>query len=482
MMITDGERQLARTGMREAMEHGMSGARVTLNKSVSDTLTMLDGEIDKVSRCADRSLTFCLFAEGRYGTFSTNRLSVDAVRDFVRKACDTVKVMEADGCRTLPPGERLAEDAKTGFETGLWDRAYMDMSDVKRIELARSMTLREKSGAGWSAVSEENEYTDYIDESFQIDSQGFEGQHHETGFSCSSEITVADSGGRRFSSYWWDSSAFLAEIHPESCAETALRRALSAMNPEPLPGGCYRMVVDGNVGAKLLNPIVSALNASGIQQRMSFLCGCLGKKVFSEGFTLTDMAREKGKAGARMYDSEGVATANRHMIRGGVVENYFVNTYMANKTGLKPTVEDISRPVLGCWLSEKLAERIAGGCAERIAGDLVAGKDGGNGGGIRLDCAGKRLTLEDILRGCGDGIYVTDFNGGNCNPVTGDYSFGVSGFRFENGKLGKPFREMLITGNIPELWNSLLAVGDDARECGRWRIPTTAFDGVSFSA
>lgn len=471
MIITDEERHLARTGMREAMEQGMSGARVTLNKSVSDTLTMLDGEIDKVSRCADRSLTFCLFADGRYGTFSTNRLSGSAVRDFVRKACGTVKIMEADRCRTLPGKERLATDAKTGLETGLWDREYMNMSDGKRIELARSMKLREKGGDGWAVVSEENEYTDYIDECFQIDSQGFEGQHFETGFSCSSEVTAADAEGRRFCSYWWDSSAFLSGIHPESCAETALQRALASMNPEPVPGGCYRMVVDGNVGSKLLNPIVSALSASGIQQKMSFLCGCLGKKVFSEGLTFTDMARERGRAGARLFDSEGVATRNLPLIREGVVENYFVNTYMANKTGLEPTVEDISRPVLGRWCSEELTARIAG-CRKGENGVERA----------RLDCGEKRLTLEDILRGCGDGIYVTEFNGGNCNPVTGDYSFGVSGFRFEDGKLGRPFREMLITGNIPDLWNSLLAVGDDARDCGRWRIPTTAFDGVSFSA
>ncbi len=471
MIITDGERLLARTGMQEAMDNGMSGARVTLNKSVSDTLTMLDGEIDKVSRCADRSLTFCLFANGRYGTFSTNRLNDSAVREFVRKACDTVKIMEADKCRTLPAKERLATDAGTGLETGLWDKGYMDMSDTKRIELARSMTLREKGGEGWTMVSEENEYTDYIDETFQIDSQGFEGQHFETGFSCSSEVTVADSEGRRFSSYWWDSSAFLSGIHPESCAETALQRALASMNPQPVSGGCYRMVVDGNVGSKLLNPIVSALSASSIQQKMSFLCGCRGRKVFSEGLTFTDMARERGRAGARLFDLEGVATRNLPLISKGVVENYFVNTYMANKTGLEPTVEDISRPVLGSWCSEEMAARIA--VERRGTRDDAAG---------RLDSDEKRLSLEDILRGCGDGIYVTEFNGGNCNPVTGDYSFGVSGFRFEDGKLGSPFREMLITGNILDLWNSLIAVGDDARDCGRWRIPTTAFDGVSFSA
>ncbi len=465
MIITDDERSLARFGMETALSCGMSGARVTLNKSVSDTCTTLDGEIDKVSRSADRALTFCLFADGRYGTFSTNRLTEDAVRDFVGKACETVLVMEADPCRTLPAPERLAKDAKTGLEAGLWDREYMKMTDSGRIGLARRMTLRERAGKGWSVVSEENEYTDYVDETCQIDSQGFEGQHFETGFSCSSEVTVTDAEGNRFSSYWWDSSAFLSGIDPAGCAETALKRAVASMDPAVIEGGLYRMVVDGNVGSRLLSPVISALNASGIQQKMSFLCDSRGQRMFSEGLSLTDMARERGKAGARLFDSEGVATTNLPLIEDGVVKNYFVNTYMANKTGETPTVEDISRPVLREWAGEKLLEGLAV-CGERAG--LESGK--------------KVLSLEDILRGCGDGIYVTEFNGGNCNPVTGDYSFGVSGFRFRDGKVGRPFREMLITGNILELWNSLLAVGGDARECGRWRLPTTAFDGVSFSA
>ena len=467
MITTDKERSLARFGLERAMQCGMSGARVTLNKSVSDTYTMLDGEIDKVSRSADRSLTFCLFADGRYGTFSTNRLAEDAVRDFVCKACETVLLLEADSCRALPSPERLATDAKTGLETGLWDEKYMGMTDSERIGLARRMTLRERQGKGWSVASEENEYTDYVDETYQIDSQGFEGQHFETGFSCSSEVTVTDAEGRRFSSYWWDSSAFLKGIHPETCAKTALEKALAAMRPKEIPGGSYRMVVDGNVGSRLLSPIISALNASGIQQKMSFLCESRGQRLFSEGLSLTDMARERGKAGARLFDSEGVATTNLPLIENGVVKNYFVNTYMANKTGLEPTVEDISRPVLMSWASESLLEGFAE-VVNTAVPDLESGK--------------KVLSLKDILRGCGDGIYVTEFNGGNCNPVTGDYSFGVSGFRFREGKIGRPFREMLITGNILELWNSLLAVSDDARECGRWRLPTTAFDGVSFSA
>jgi hypothetical protein len=41
---------------------------------------------------------------------------------------------------------------------------------------------------------------------------------------------------------------------------------------------------------------------------------------------------------------------------------------------------------------------------------------------------------------------------------------------------------MLITGNMIELWNSLIAAGTDARESARWQIPTIAFADVSFSA
>jgi len=94
----------------------------------------------------------------------------------------------------------------------------------------------------------------------------------------------------------------------------------------------------------------------------------------------------------------------------------------------------------------------------------------------------KDLSLKDILRRCSSGIYVTGFNGGNCNPATGDFSFGIEGFAFSKGRITHPVREMLITGNMVELWNSLTIVGTDVRPSARWQVPTVAFDNVSFSA
>ena len=126
---------------------------------------------------------------------------------------------------------------------------------------------------------------------------------------------------------------------------------------------------------------------------------------------------------------------------------------MAGKTGFAPTIEDVSRP----WLMPFVK-----GC------ELAESK--------------KDVSLKDILAICGNGIYVTGFNGGNCNPVTGDFSFGIEGFAFSKGKITHPVKEMLITGNMMTLWNSLVAAGNDARTSSRWQIPTLAFENVSFSA
>ena len=213
------------------------------------------------------------------------------------------------------------------------------------------------------------------------------------------------------------------------------------------------MVVDGAVASRLVSPLINALNASAIQQKMSFLEDSVGNQIFSEGLTIMDLARTPGKSGSRMYDSEGVATKNAAIIEKGIVQQYFVSTYMSEKTGFEPTIEDISRPCLMPFIK-----------------------------GAGLSDIEKGVSLKDILKLSGNGIYVTGFNGGNCNPVTGDFSFGIEGFAFSKGKISHPVREMLITGNIVELWNCLIAAGSDTRPSARWQIPTLAFEDVSFSA
>ena len=154
-----------------------------------------------------------------------------------------------------------------------------------------------------------------------------------------------------------------------------------------------------------------------------------------------------GLPGSRYFDDEGVATCERDIIREGVVGNYFISTYYSRKKGIPAT--------------------ISGPSVLKFEGPSVIRKN--------------ELSLPALMEKAGRGILITDFNGGNYNRATGDFSYGVRGFLFEEGRKVHPIREMNVTGNIISLWNNLIAVGDDGRASSKWMIPSLAFEGVDFS-
>ena len=449
-MLDAQEIALAGKCLEMALKMGADKVRITLNKSLMELFGTLNGELDKVSHCLDRSMSVSLFADGRFGSFSTNRLAEDELERFLARSLATVRMLAEDSFRDLPDPGRTAKDAVTGTELGLLDESYSRLTSEERLKRAMDAAVF-KRHEGEDLVSEEGEYSDSIFDSLILDSNGTRCRHTETSFEYGVETTIRDKDGNRFSGYWWDSSPMLCNLDSGSCGETALRRSRAQVGPRRIPGGEYTMVVDSEKAARLVAPVIAALNAYSLQQKNSFLLDTLGERIFPEWLTIMDMPREKGRSGSRLFDSEGVATRETPIIEKGVVNEYFVNTYMSRKMGIAPTVEDATRPVLLPCLNG-------------------AGPDP-----YSLDRNG-------IMRLVGDGILVTGFNGGNTNSSTGDFSFGIEGFLFRDGDIVHPVREMLITGNMKELWNNLTAAGNDSRRCMSKLIPTLAFSNVSFSS
>ena len=90
-------------------------------------------------------------------------------------------------------------------------------------------------------------------------------------------------------------------------------------------------------------------------------------------------------------------------------------------------------------------------------------------------------TRERLGEGLGLAILVTDFNGGNCDPVTGNFSYGIEGFLIEDGQIVQPLSGMNVTGNILDVWQRLSHVADDADPWETELIPTLTFEDVAFS-
>lgn len=446
-MISEQERELALHCVKFAQENGAQKTRVTLNKTRMDIVSTLDGEVDKVTACLDRSVTLSLFVDGRFGSFSTNDLETSRIEGFIAKAILMVRNLESDRFRDLPPKERCYKDAVGGDELKLYDHSYDKVSSKDRIRMAleaSEATSRTSSGKNWKLISEEGEYSDSEFDSLLVDSNGLECRHSETSFEYGVEVTIQDDGGEKYSAYWWHADPFLDKLRHTGCGPEAVRRAVSQIGAEPAEGGKYTVVLESEVASKVVKPIINALNAYSLQQNNSFLMDSLGKKIFPEALTLIDDCHRPGETGSRLFDSEGVCTEEGPVIEKGTVKKYFINTYMSGKTGWEPTVEDITRARILPWPE--------------------------NG-----------LKADDIMQRCRQGILVTGFNGGNCNSSSGDFSYGIEGFLFKDGKIVRPISEMLMTGNIITLWKGLKYAGEDARQCMSKLIPTLAFENVDFS-
>ncbi|MBQ9820188.1 MAG: TldD/PmbA family protein [Bacteroidales bacterium] len=442
-LLTAQETDFARASLEQALRLGAQHVRITLNKSRADTYGTLNGSLDKVTRNVDRAMTVSLFADGRFGSFSTNRLQEGQIRSFLEQSVAMVRMMAPDPCRFLPDPARTEKQAQTGTELGLYDPACTRIDGDEKRETALAVSVFGRFSAE-GLISEEGEYSDSVADTLILDSNGLCCRHCETSFEYGVEATVQDTDGNRYSDYWWEAAPQRADLAAGGCAEKAFRLAKAQQRPRRIASGKYNLVLDTECAGKLVAPVINALNGYAIQQKNSFLLDKLGEKVFSDKLVIVDAARQAGASGSRLFDSEGVATQEGPVIDHGVIRKYFLNTYMAAKLQMAPTVEDITRPLL----------LPVGPAADRAS----------------------------ILRESGEGVLVTGFNGGNSNAATGNFSFGVDGFYFRGGEIVHPVREMLITGNFTDLWNHLLLAGSDVRRAHTRLIPTLAFEGVDFSA
>ena len=625
--ISGAEIEIADKSVQMALDAGASAVMVSLDKAKTEIYALLDGEVDNIRQTGDRSLTFNIYADGKYGTFSTNRFEEDSLRDFLCKAVETVRMLVADPFRGLPDKKDLATDAVNGDEMGLCWYGYDSVSRDEKLEMARRVSVfgefsAPSSDRNWRVVSEEVEYNNTLSDTYLTSSDGCRCRQTETSFEVSSQVTVEDNEGNKYSGLWWDYDVSPEKVLTSECGRKAVEMAVMQIAPVNADKGKYTMVVSRLVSGRLLQPVLNALSSLSVYQKSSFLVDALGKQVFSKGLNVMDMPLEKGKSGAILFETDGRACMNREIITDGVVKENFTSIYMSRKLGIPPTSSCPNRPVLLPFVSEELlaGERggghcgvsgarfggsgLGGDCGEvsgsslgavnggergvelgaasgdgrrvelcavnggergavnggergvelgvvnggervvelsaasgdghgaelgemsgsglggdcgEVSGDVFGAVSGGergtelggergevsddglgavNGGGRGTELAGglgaehglkadpfvNEIAQRDILDLCGSGILVTDFNGGNCNSATGDFSYGVSGFLFENGKITSPIDSMLITGNMTDLWSNLLAAGSDPVPGMSRQVPTLAFRDVTFNA
>jgi PmbA protein len=425
---------------KKALDLGADAIRSVLNVSSQFTISQRDDSIEKMTEAIESSLRIEIYKDERYSYHSTNDLNEERLESFLDKAIAMTDYLQKDEYRKLPNPKWYARDL---------DKAKLELVDpnLGALSLENKKEVLERLVS--SAYKKNNKLISVTGEFWNGDtltvrrtSNGFSGSSEKTFVGMSVEVSLDEPGGRKPEDWKYINARHFSDLWaPEKVSSEAVKRVEAKVGAKKIASGKRTMIVENTAIARCLYPIIRALNGRSLSQKRSFLQDMKGENIGSSLFTLIDNPFIPRGAGSRLFDPEGLKAVKRPLFENGILKDYLINSYYGYKLGMDPNSGSLSNLVMPPG----------------------------------------RKSPDELIKEINNGIYVTQFIGGNSNETTGDFSYGIMGHEIKNGKLIRPVTEMNISGNYLDLMKSLSAVGNDPNEFSSFRIPTLVFDNTDFA-
>jgi len=436
-MNTNEKYTLANLVVEHALNKGAEQVSVIISDNRSSDIEIRDQNIDNLKEAIQNRLTISLYVDKKYSEHTTNRMKKDELFRFVDEAIEATRYLAEDQFRSLPDPELYYKGG--GEDLMTFDKTFDTIDAKTKIDIANQI-LNEAYQKDERIISVSSYYSDSISSRVMVKSNGFKGDSSRTNVSLVVTVSVKTDTGRP-SGYHYEVATFYNKLKKADIGRKALERTLQKIDSKKIISGKYPVIIENRVVPNILGPMISALQGSSLYDKQSFLIGKQNKPVASPKLTMTDDPFLQSGFGSRLFDNDGLASVKRPIVEEGVLKNYYIDDYYGKKLGMKPTTESSSNIVFS--LGTK--------------------------------------TMKEMMNSMKKGILITEFNGGNCNGTTGDFSYGIEGYLVEEGKIIHPVNEMNITGNMNDFWFSLTETGNDPNPGDTIMAPSLMFDSVDFS-
>ena len=430
--------QLVSDLLAEAKQQGATAAEAGVSSDAGLSLTVRMGDVETIEHTRDNGLGITVYFGQSKGSASTSDLSPEAVRDTVKAACNIAKYTTADDCAGLADAELMAKDLPDLDLYHPWD-----INTDTAIELCKQCEDAARNLDSRITNSEGASLNTHAGLHIYGNSHGFVGGYPTSrhSLSCSVISQEADAMQR---DYWYTTGRAAADLDTaESVGQKAAQRAVSRLGGRQISTRSAPILFQSDVATSLLRSFTGAIRGAALYRKSSFLLDHLDKKVFPDFVHIHENPLLPKGLGSAAFDGEGVTTKAKDLASDGILKSYILGSYSARKLGMKTT---------------------------------------GNAGGVRnLAIDPGDLDLDGLLKKMDTGLLVTEMMGHGVNMVTGDYSRGASGFWVEQGEIQYPVEEITIAGNLKQMFQQLLAVGNDEEYRGNIRTGSWLLENMTIA-
>ena len=417
---------------------GASDAEADIGTGAGLTANVRKGEIDKLEFERDKGLGITLYLDGQKGNASTSDFSPEALEKTVEAAYNIARYASRDPYAGLVEASEIAKevpDLDLYHPWSLSPEAAIDMA-IECEQLAFDQDKRINNADG-TVVSTYSGITLYGNTHNFIN--GWNWSVH----SIDCTMIAEDSHGKQRDG-WYSKARDYRDLQDiKDISREAAKRTVDRLGSRKLSTRQAPVIFEAPVASGLFSALITAISGSSLYRRASFMLDKKGEKIFADHINIGEQPHLKKALGSAPFDNDGVATRDRAIVADGILQDYVLSGYSARRLGLQTT---------------------------------------GNAGGVHnLVVEPGQHSLQEMLKEMGTGLLITDMIGFGVNQVTGDYSRGASGFWVENGELAYPVEEITVAGNLKDMYQHIVCIGNDVDRRGNFRSGSVWIDNMTIA-
>ncbi len=414
---------------------GASAAEAVLHQSDHSGIDYTDGAIENATLAQTSRLGLRLIKDQRQG-FASFVLPNDRPAEYwVDEIFARLAVLPEDKtCGLAKPAQLYGGGTFCDMrDTARWTRAEM-------TEMAAELWHQVKAIAGHSSGASADQI---LSRTVSLSSNGFLADYQESRFQRYVSA-IAGTAPDMEEDYAGESRLYAEDVASvPAMATEAAERAMTAMQPQPVPSGQAEVIFEPRIAARLVRQFIAAINGAQVLRGASFLADKIGEDIVHKAFSLRDDPFRYRCFSAAPFDAEGLPKQVHDHFKFGKLQKFVLD--LASSRGLGLVAQ-------GQAVRSGLDTPPAPGIAHAV-----------------VDNGSRSVT--EMIADIDEGLWVTKMIGSGLNIVTGQFSCGVAGFRIQNGCRTTPFRNVTIAGDGLEILKQLCPANDQ-RTIGTMEVPS----------
>ena len=422
-------RKTARKVFARAMKGGASFCDLFFERCRSTSLGLQDSAVKSGHTSVDRGVGIRVVKEGETGFAFTESLDEGSML----KAAELASAI-ASGNPEAPPAAFVTKETKHYYPV---HGVLNDVNPSAKVSLL--MRLDKKIRAADGRIKKVMiHYRDQESHRVVVRSDGLIYQDRQPLVECY-VMCVAEQKGRRETNGYSVAGRAGLELYDDATVDQMVKKAVSrtVLLFDAVPGPVGEMPVvlaPGSSGILLHEAIGHGMEADFAKRKTTIYTDKIGTKVSAPFVSIVDDGTNLGLQGTINFDDEGSPSQKTTLVEKGVFKSFLHNRITAAHFNMESTGNGRRQSFRHLPVPRMRNTYMLPGPHDP----------------------------KEVIASVKKGIYAESFTNGQVNIGPGDFSFYLKNGRLiEDGKLGRPIKDINLIGNGPKALALVEMVGDD---------------------